>query len=248
MKHDWLVAMCLTCAAATGAWAAESKEPTSAEGLFVQQASQGSLAEVELAKLAQARSSTPSVKAFAAMALKDYGALRQQLEPLAKRKNLDFPTSLDDEHARIVHAASTKPPSEFDAEFSKQVTDIHSRLLTTFADAAATSDKELAAFARTTASKLKQQEKSLATLPRKVPADADRARTIGIGPGASRAIDPAPASSQTGAAQGGDVARTPNDPSAAGTVAADAAAEQEGAIAAEAAKHPPADAAHPHTP
>lgn len=244
MKRRWLVLLGFVCAS-SGVWAAESSVPTSAEGMFVKQAAQGSLAELELAKLAQSRSMDPSVKTYAATALKDYGKLRQQLEPIAKRKNLDFPTSLDDEQARIVHSVSAKPPSEFDAEFSKQVIDAHARLMTAFADAAALGDKELVAFARTAKPMLQQQEKSLAALPSKVPVDSAKAKTIAIAPGGSRAVSPAPSSSDTGAAPRGDVARSPTDPSAAGTVAADSAAAQAAATAAEAAKHPPADAARP---
>src|ERR1041384_5116513 len=96
MRRQWLL---IGLACASVAWGADSPEPATAEGLFVKQAAQGCLAEVELAKLAQLRSSDPTVKSYAATALKDYGKLRQQLEPIAKRKNLDFPTSLDDESA-----------------------------------------------------------------------------------------------------------------------------------------------------
>ena len=254
MKRSGLMLICVAWAS-TGVWAAESPRPATAEGLFVMQAAQGSLAELELAKLAQTRSADASVKAFAAAAVEDYGKLRRQLKPIAERKNLDFPTSLDDEHARVVHSVSAKAPSEFDAEFSKQVIDAHSKLMTAFADASALSDKELAAYARAATPTLKRQEKSLAALPAKVPAGTDSTKTIAIAPGGSRAVSPSPTSGEAGSKPQGDVARTPSevartptDPDVAGTVAADSAAKREAAAAAEAAKQPPADAARPDKP
>jgi predicted outer membrane protein len=181
MGRRWLLLICLVCA--SGAWAADSSEPSTAAGLFVKEASQGCLAEVELAKLAQLRSSNPTVKAYAATALRDYGKLRQQLEPLAKRKHLDFPTSLDDDSARIVHSVSAKPASEFDTEFSKQAADTHARLMTTFVDATALGDEDLAAFARTATPILKRQTQPLASLPTKLPEQPDKGKTISLAPG-----------------------------------------------------------------
>jgi predicted outer membrane protein len=234
MKRSLLLTLVsLVVASGTFAWAAEPQKPANAAELFVSQVTQGALAIGEMSQLAQTRSSDPSVQAFAAASLRDYEKVRQQLGSLAKRKNLTFPTQLDDEHARIVHSVSAKPPSEFDAEYAKQVTDAHAHLRMALSDASALSDKELVAFAQATIPKVNQQERLLSALPAKMPAAE---RTIGIGPGGSRAVTP-------GAANAGEVDVAPETRAAPGNAAADAAAADASAAAAEAAKHPPADAA-----
>ena len=181
MKRVLLTA--LLCTAACTALAAEqdSSQPVSAAQSFVTKATQDGLAEVQLGELAQKRSSDPKVKEFAATMVKDHTKANAELSALAKRKNLDVPTSLDDKHATMVHAVGTKPPSEFNAEYSRRMVEAHDTAATLFRDAEAVGDKDIADFARRTLPTIRRHQQLAASLPAKRPAPAanDPSGTLG---------------------------------------------------------------------
>jgi hypothetical protein len=171
--------------------------------------------------------------------VRDYGKIGQELGTLAKGSNVTAPSQLDAEHARIVHSVSAKPPSEFDAEYSKRMVEAHQKAMLLVRDAAALSDKALAAFAKKTTATLQQQEKLLSSLPAKMPAPAG-------GPGIVSEASGAVAAPETPAAAAAEALAT--DPAAAdhaapGTIAADAAAADASSAEAAAAKKPPSDSA-----
>jgi putative membrane protein len=157
----------LLCIAACAVSAEEpdSSEPVSAAQMFVTKATQDGLAEIQLGKLAQSRSNDPTVKQFAATMIQDHTKANAELGALAKRKNLEVPTSLDEKHARMVHAVSTKPPSEFDAEYARQMVDAHDAATTLFRDAEAVSDKDIAGFAKKTLITIHRHRQLATTLP-----------------------------------------------------------------------------------
>lgn len=148
---------------------AESAADMSSDQLFVVKATQDGLAEVELGNLAQKRSKDPAVKEFAAMMVKDHTKAGQELSAIAQKKGWKVPTSLDDEHAKMVHSLSAKPDSEFDAEYGRQMMEAHDKAVVLFQDAAAVSDKELAAFAKKTLPTLQKHQRQAAMLPGKRP-------------------------------------------------------------------------------
>jgi putative membrane protein len=61
---------------------------------FYKKAAAGGMAEVELGKLAQEKSTDQSVKDFAAMMVKDHTAANEKLQSLAASKNIALPTHL----------------------------------------------------------------------------------------------------------------------------------------------------------
>ncbi len=63
------------------------------DAAFYKKAAEGGLAEVELGKLAQDKSSTASVKEFAAMMVKDHGMANDKLKAIATKKSIKLPTS-----------------------------------------------------------------------------------------------------------------------------------------------------------
>jgi putative membrane protein len=196
MKRALLTA--LLCISATAVFADEqdSSQPLTAAQAFVTKATQAGLAEIELGKLAQMRSSDPKVKEFAASMVQDHTKANAELSALAKRKNLDVPTSLDDKHATMVHAVSTKPPSEFDGEYSRQMVDAHDAAATLFADGQAVGDKDIAGFAKKTLVTIHRHQQLAATLPTKPhrPDPAGPASTSG-----SESDAPSPLPRATGA-------------------------------------------------
>jgi putative membrane protein len=189
MKLSLLVmALCLLTSGALAAEEGTSAQGISAEQHFVTRATQGSLAEIEMGKLAQKRSKDPAVQKFAAQMVKDHEKARAELTTLAKSRNLSVSTQLDDEHATIMHRLGTKPPSEFDSEYGKQMIEAHEKAVTLYSDAAALQDKDLVAYAKKALPTIQQHQQMAATLPGKVP--VRREATLTTDP---LSADPAPA-------------------------------------------------------
>lgn len=167
MKRALLTALLCISATVVCAEEPDSSQPVTAAQAFVTKATQAGLAEIELGKLAQTRSSDPKVKEFAATMVNDHTKANAELSTLAKRKNLEVPTALDDKHATMVHAVSTKPPSEFDAEYSRQMVQAHDAAATLFADGQAVGDKDIAGFAKKTLITIHRHQQLAETLPAK---------------------------------------------------------------------------------
>jgi putative membrane protein len=161
----------LACVLTSVGFAAEPN--TSAEQVFVTKAIQAGMAEVELGKLAQKRGTDPAVKKFGGQMTTDHEKANAELSAIAKSKQLEVPTQLDDEHATIMHRMSAKPTSEFDSEYGKQMIQAHEAAVTLFSDAAALRDKELLAFARKTLPTVKHHQQMAGMLPAKMPARQD---------------------------------------------------------------------------
>jgi putative membrane protein len=166
-----ICAALLTCLLIPCAYAAETESATatSAEQFFVTKAIQNGMAEVQLGKLTQSRATDPAVKKFGAQMIKDHEKANAELSSIAKAKNLEVPTELDGEHATVMHRMSAKPASEFDSEYGKQMIEAHQAAVTLFSDAAALSDKQLAAFAKKTLPTLKHHQQMAGMLPARMP-------------------------------------------------------------------------------
>jgi len=71
---------------------------SSADTLFYKNLAAGGMAEVDLGKLAEQKSTDPKVKKFAEMMVKDHSAANEKLESLASSKQISLPKSLDSSH------------------------------------------------------------------------------------------------------------------------------------------------------
>lgn len=172
-RSFFVVALGLLSSAALAAQGDSSREPASPEQHFVSEATQASLAEVEMGKLAQRRSKDPAVQKFAEQMVKDHEKARAELTTLAQSKNLTVATQLDDEHSTIMHRLGTKPPSEFDSEYGKQMIEAHEKAVMLFSDAEVLQDKDLVAYAKKRLPMIRQHQQLAATLPVKLPARAE---------------------------------------------------------------------------
>jgi putative membrane protein len=187
-----ILVMASVCLLSTGAFAVDdekSKADMSPEQHFVTEATQASLAEVEMGKLAQRRSKDPNVQKFGAQMVKDHQKAHAELTALAKSKNLEPSTQLDGDHSTIMHRLGTKPDSEFDNEYGKQMIEAHEKAVTLFSDAAALQDKDLKAYAKKTLPTIKSHQQLASTLPGKLPPRAD---ATSPGEPASRIAAPTP--------------------------------------------------------
>lgn len=82
------VAFCALLAVPALALAAEMNP----DSRFYTAAAEGGMGEVQLARLAQEKSSDPKVKDFAAMMIKDHSAANEELQSLASGKNIKLPS------------------------------------------------------------------------------------------------------------------------------------------------------------
>jgi len=178
MKRALLTAALLCLATyASAADEPDSTRPVSAAQAFVTKATRDGLAEIQMSTLAQQRSSDEKVKSFAARMVADHTKTNAELSALAKRKNLEVPTDLDDKNATMVHSVGTKPPSEFDAAYGKHMIEAHEAAVTLFSDASAVGDEDISGFARKTLVTLREHQQLAAELPTKRPARAGAANS-----------------------------------------------------------------------
>jgi len=98
-------------AAAPLAFAADTASDTS----FYRNIAEGGMAEVDLGKLAQQKSTDSKVKDFAQMMVKDHSAANEKLESLASSKHIPLPKTLDASH----EATKTKLEGMSGANFDK---------------------------------------------------------------------------------------------------------------------------------
>jgi putative membrane protein len=196
--------------------AAESEQRKTAEDMFVTGMLQNSLAAVEMGKLAQTRSADTAVKTFAAKAVATYGKIAEELRAVARSKDISAPTELDEEHARLVHSVSAKPPSEFAAAFSKNMSTTQEQGLTLLSDASALRDQDLKSFAKRTLPLWQRQRAALSSLPSPPAQSSDATRRVSVDPDAPDAQR----------AQAAAADPTSADQAAPGVVDADAAARR----------------------
>jgi putative membrane protein len=131
---------------------------------FVKTAAQDGMMEVALGKLAMSKSSNNDVKQFAQKMVQDHSETDQQLESLAKSKGLTVPTKLDARHEAMVKALSAKSGAAFDSAYAAHMVKGHTKAVTLFEAASASSDPDLAAFAKKTLPTLQEHEQLASNL------------------------------------------------------------------------------------
>lgn len=119
------------------------------DAAFYKKATEGGIAEVELGKLAQEKSSNPSVKDFGAMMVRDHSAANDKFKSIAEAKSIKLPTSAS------VMQMSTKTKLEllsgdtFDKSYIKSMVKDHQDDIKEFQEEVANGqDSEARAFAK----------------------------------------------------------------------------------------------------
>ena len=92
-----------------------------ADRSFVLEAASAVLYEVEVSKLAEARTQNPLIKAYAGLLAKDHGAARAELDQLAGARGLTLPEAALPEQRSLIDAMKALPPEEFNQRFVQQV-------------------------------------------------------------------------------------------------------------------------------
>ena len=118
------------------------------EKLFLQNASNGGLAEVELGKLAQQRGASKDVKSFGARMVEDHGKANKELAALAARKGVSFPTRIDRKDEALRDRLSKLSGPAFDKAYMQAMTADHEHDVADFHKVAeASSDPDVREFA-----------------------------------------------------------------------------------------------------
>lgn len=146
---------------------AAAPAPDSAQA-FVNKAAQAGLAEVELSKLAAANSHNEAVKNFAARMVTDHQKANMELTAIAKPKSLVVPTQLDAEHAKAVQSLQGKSGEALDAAYAMHMAMDHDKAVALFESNSASTDAELAGFARKTLPVLQEHKRMANDLNAKV--------------------------------------------------------------------------------
>lgn len=143
----------------TGAMAGSpSGKLAAADKAFFMKAAQSGMLEVEASKLAQDRASSPDVKQFADMMVKDHGAADAELKQLAMARGVDLPQKLDAAHQAKLDKLSKAKGPEFDRLYSQTVgTPAHKDAVALFDKTSKSArDPEVKAFAAKTLPTLKE--------------------------------------------------------------------------------------------
>jgi putative membrane protein len=143
---------------------------------FVKKATLAGMTEVELAKVALAKSQDASVRKFADRMIQDHGKSGKELETIAKSKKLDVPKALDAEHQSMVQMMSAKSGAAFDEAYSEHMNMDHSKAIALFEGASSSTDSDLSSFAKKTLPTLKEHKVMAEGLPKMRSADASETK------------------------------------------------------------------------
>jgi putative membrane protein len=118
---------------ATGAAVGQTSAATMGSrdtGSFVSNASQGDMFEIEEAKIAEARSKNPDIKAFARMMVKDHTALSNAMKPLAIAAGQTPAAKLDARRQGFLDNLKAASDADFNKTYIDQQVAAHEEALT----------------------------------------------------------------------------------------------------------------------
>jgi putative membrane protein len=122
---------------------------------FYTNAAQGGMAEVELSKLALAKSQNPEVKKFAQMMVSDHGKANDELKALAGKKNVKLPDGVNGSQKSTMEDLGKLSGAEFDKKYVETMVKDHEKTVDLFEDNTTNSDADIKAFATKTLPTLK---------------------------------------------------------------------------------------------
>jgi len=97
---------------------------------FVKSAVIGNMFEIDAAKIAQEKSSSADVKAFAKTMITDHTALLKELKPVIAKAGKTAPTELDERRKGLLDNLRAAGPNDFDKTYLDQQVAGHEEMLT----------------------------------------------------------------------------------------------------------------------
>ncbi len=129
--------------------------------MFVQQAAQDGIVEVQLATLALKKSTNTEVRDFASRMKDERGKSNAELLSIAAREHINGAIALGPEHQETIQKLSEESGPAFDQDYAAYITAAHASAVQLFKDAASSTDSQIADFAAQTLPEL-EEHKSLA--------------------------------------------------------------------------------------
>jgi putative membrane protein len=124
---------------------------------FIEEAAKGGMAEVELAKVAQERASSPEVKQFAQRMEQDHSKANEELRTLAQEKGVTMPTGPKATENHEVSKLSKLQGEDFDRAYMDHMVKDHQKDVKEFKKMAQNAkDPDVKAFAQKTAPTLEE--------------------------------------------------------------------------------------------
>ena len=179
MRKSILIGTVALTMAAAPAFAQKKQTKTSAPAAakqqsdqkFVMDAAKGGMAEVELGKLAQDKASSDQVKNFGKRMVDDHSKANDELQTLAKNKNITLPTDLDPKDKALKDRLSKLSGAAFDRAYMNAMLRDHRKDVSEFKmESTSGQDADVKAFASKTLPTLEdhlklaqQTEKSVGT-------------------------------------------------------------------------------------
>jgi putative membrane protein len=99
-------------------------------GAFVDNAGQGNMYEIEAAKIAEQKSKSADVKAFATMMVADHTALQAEMAPLIAKAGKTAPADLDQRRKGFLDNLKAADAKDFDKTYIDQQVAAHDETLT----------------------------------------------------------------------------------------------------------------------
>jgi putative membrane protein len=87
----------------------------------------GGMMEVELAKVAVQKATSPKVKKFAQMMIDDHSKANNDLKTLAESKNIVLPGTISDDHQKTINDVSEETGKQFDRKYMDVMLDDHKK-------------------------------------------------------------------------------------------------------------------------
>lgn len=158
MNRIYYVAMAMALACSAGSVLADDNP----DAAFYKKAAEGGIAEVEMGKLAQAKSSNASVKDFGAMMVSDHSAANEKLQALAATKNIKLPTSPSVGQMASKTKLEVLSGTTFDKSYIKGMVEDHQEDIKEFqTEASSGQDPDAKAYAAATLPTLKTHLKKI---------------------------------------------------------------------------------------
>jgi putative membrane protein len=128
------VAMFVVAAVAIGAEEGKKEGLSKAAANFLEKAAEMNLAEIELGKLGKEKATSDNAKELANDLVSDHGKLQDQLESIAKSKDVKLPKEPSARHQSTVRSLGKLEGDEFDKEFMQENVQAHKQAVDLYED------------------------------------------------------------------------------------------------------------------
>jgi len=151
--RSWIsVAICTAVLFSLGSAGVQSEDQE-----FVLKAAEGGMLEVELGNLAVKSGTSPKVKEYGKMMVKDHSKVNQELTQLAGKKQITIPTALSAAGKRQLDSLASQQGEEFDLLYTNMMIASHEQTIGLFqTESNKGQDKELKTWAESKIPALKK--------------------------------------------------------------------------------------------